>query len=551
VPDPAPSQRAAVLLGALALAAASAALYAPALGHALINYDDPIYLGHPKLALGLSRAGIAWAFTTFFGANWFPLTWLSWLADQELHGLSPAGVHAGNVALHAANTALLFLALRRLSGSAWRSALVAAVFACHPLNVESVAWAAERKGLLAGFFWMLGLWIHAGSGRDAAGAGRLAALCLCLAAGLMSKPVLVSFPLVLLLLDVWPLGRMGDPAAGVLFERARVRRCVLEKLPLLALAAASSLVTFVAQRASGATAPLGMLPLELRLANALSAYVGYLGHFFWPAGLAVHYTHPLAGLGMRSLAEALLLAAASALALAGLRRRPHLAVGWLWYLGSLVPMLGLVQVGSQAMADRYAYLTTLGLSIALVWSIPDALARRRPIVLAAGALLLLAALAATARAQLAHWHDSVRLFSHAIHVGERNYVAHGQLAAALRAEGHTREAVSHYRAALRIHPRHLESLNNLAWLLATARDPALRRPDEAVRLASAAHELAGGDPNVADTLAAAHAAAGHYARAAAVLEQALARVDPTADPTLRAALEARLRLYRQHRPYRE
>ena len=552
MPDPARPKRAAAVLGALGLAAAAAALYAPVLGHAFINYDDPIYLtGNPRMALGLSREGIVWAFTTFFGANWFPLTWLSWLADQELHGLSPAGVHATNAALHAANTALLFLALRLASGSAWRSALVAAVFACHPLNVESVAWAAERKGLLAGFFWMLGLWIHAGSGRDAAGAGRLAALSLCLAAGLMAKPVLVTFPFVLLLLDFWPLGRMGEPAGGALFQAARVRRCALEKLPLLALVAVSAAVTFVAQRASGATAPLGMLSLDLRLANALSAYVGYVGHFLWPAGLAVHYTHPLQGLGLRSLGQALLLAAASALALAGLRRRPHLAVGWLWYLGTLVPMIGLVQVGSQAMADRYAYLTTLGLSIALVWSIPEALARRRPRLVGAGALLLLAALATAARVQLAHWRDSVRLFSHAASVSERNYVAHAQLADALRAEGHTRAAVSHYRAALEIHPRHLESLNNLAWILATARDPALRRPGEAVRLASAALDLSGGNANVTDTLAAAHAAAGHYARAVAELEQALARLDPTTDPALRAALESRLRLYRRGQPYRE
>ncbi len=532
-----------------------AALYAPVRGHAFLNYDDDYYVSeNPALARGLSWEGIGWALGSTRGANWFPLTRLSFLAEQDLHGLSAAGVHTTNVLLHGATAVLLFLALLRLTGAALPSAFAAGVFALHPLAVESVAWAAERKGLLCGFFWMLTLRVYAGVGQRPLSPGRGAVTTLCLAACLMSKSVGVTLPFVLLLLDVWPLGRipLARRAPGTWVGP---RRAVLEKLPLFALVAASSVVTFLAQRAAGVTIAVEQLPVAQRFENAAVAYVAYLAHFFWPRGLSVFYPHPEGTLARAAVAGALLLlAAVTALALWQRHRRPWLAVGWLWYLGVLVPMIGLVQVGSQAMADRYAYLPMVGLVIALTWSGAElwrGLPRARP-ALAAAALLLLAALAVTSRLQLAHWRDNQSLFSHSLAVTTRNHVAHAHLGMALLASGRDREAMAELRESVRIRPDDLEVSNNLAWLLATNPDPVLRDPEEATRLAAAAAKQGGGRNAAAlDTLAAAHAAAGRYDRAVWYADRALRLAEARGDAALADAIRARLALYRANQPYRE
>ncbi len=441
---------------ALALAAAAVTLYLPVLGHEFVNYDDDHYItDNPALRLGLSRAGIAWAFTATHGANWFPLTWLSWLLDYEVHGLDPEGFHLTNLLLHALSAALLFLVLARMTGAPGRSAFVAGVLALHPLHVESVAWAAERKDVLSGLFWVLTMGAYARY-VERPSAGRYLMVALCLALGLMAKPMLVTLPLVLLLLDFWPLGRLRSEDGRL--DHARVAPLLLEKAPLLALAALSSVVTVLVQRSAGAVQTFERYSLGTRVANALVAYVRYIRKALWPADLAVYYPQPGDALpAWPAVLAGLALAGISFVAVRAWRRRPYLAVGWFWFLGTMVPVIGLVQVGEQAMADRYAYLPLIGLSIAVAWSVAEAAPlRRRP---AAGATLAVAALvllAATASAQVRVWHDSVTLFEHALRLTRENAVAHLNLGAALLNRGQLDEATRHLAEAVRIHPASAE-----------------------------------------------------------------------------------------------
>ncbi len=541
--------RAALAAGVFALAVG---VYLPSLGHAWLNYDDDVYVtDNPEQLQGLTPEGIAWAFTSFHGANWFPLTRLSWALDVELFGLAPAGFRVSNVLLHALSALLLFLALARLTGSPGRSALVAAVFAVHPLHVESVAWVAARKDPLSGLFFMAALWVYARRGRAGPTPRTQLALFACLALGLLSKPTVASLPAVLLLLDFWPLARIGG-AAG--WDPARLRRLVVEKLPLLALVGGFAWVAFAAQRAGGAVAPFDALPFAVRLENALVSSVAYLGKAFWPSGLAVFYPHRGDAIPAWQVAGAALCAIAlTALCLAA-RRRPYLAVGWLWYCLTLLPTLGLIQVGSQAMADRYMYLPLCGLAIAVGWGVADALpAGRRGRVAArilAGAVL--AALSATTLLQLRHWRDSEALFRHALAVTEQSAVAHAHLGAALLERGELEATLFHYRRAVEIEPSFVRAANNLAWLLATLPDDALRNPEVALRLARrAARQTDQRDPAVLDTLAAAHAALGRFDDAVGTAERALAAAEADGDAALAEAVRARLALYRAAKPYRE
>ena len=547
--------RAWLRLGTAALlASATALLYAPAVDHGFVNYDDNFLITeNAALGQGLSAEGLRWALRDTSHANWMPLTRLSYLADQELHGLSAAGVHATHVALHAASVALLFLALVRMTRALGPSAFVAALFAVHPLGVESVAWAAERKGLLAGLFWMLALWIYAGVGQRPLSWGRGLAVTLALAACLMSKAVGVTLFAVLLLLDVWPLRRIrfgseeGGPGVGPV-------RAAAEKLPLVALAAASAAITVLTQSEAAATATIEQLPIGARVSNAAVSYVGYLARFVWPTRLSVFYPHPESVPVLPVLAAGTLLAALSALALWQLRRRPWLAVGWLWFLGVLVPMIGLVQVGSQASADRYAYLPLVGLALAVAWSGAEGFARsgRLRAAVPVAALAVLAALALGTRSQLRHWHSSEALFTHSVAVTERNHVAHAQLGSALLQAGRPAEAIAELRESLRIRPHSLEIANNLAWLLSTHPDPALRDPDEAVRLARGAAKQAGGrDARVLDTFAAAQAAAGRYDRAIWYAGRARQVARARGEDELAREIATRLALYRAEQPYRE
>jgi tetratricopeptide (TPR) repeat protein len=439
-------------LVALLLIGATLALYARTASFPFIEYDDPGYVrDNPHLAQGLTSEAVRWAFTSAgYQYNWHPLTWLSHALDVRFFGLDAGKHHLVNALLHALNAALLFLALRALTGRAWPSALTAALFALHPLRVESVAWIAQRKDVLAGTFFCLTLLAYARHAR-APSAGRMASVALALAAGLMAKPTLVTLPCLLLLLDVWPLGRWrtsGEP---------RPRTLVLEKLPLFALSLASSVLTLLAQGAGGALRVSIALPE--RLANAALGYLAYVRQAFWPAGLAVLYPHPALAEPPRSQ---LLAGAGAVLVLALLTwgtwrersRRPWLLVGWCWFLGLLVPMIGLVQVGNQAHADRYAYLALTGLELACAWSVAEFLGARTARV--APVLVALLALALVSARQLGFWRDSEALFGRALAVTEENFVAHNQLGLAL-GEKDLDQALAHFEAAAALRPGFFEA----------------------------------------------------------------------------------------------
>jgi len=431
------------LFVALALFVATLLLYAPSGRFAFLNYDDDVYVtANEGVRGGLSAAGLRWAFTTGHAANWHPLTWLSHQLDVTLFGLDAGAHHRTNAVLHALNAALAFLALRALTGAPLRSALAAALFAWHPLRVEAVAWVAERKELLATACGLACLLAYASWARRG-GAPRLALAWTFLALGLLAKPMLVTLPFVLLLLDRWPLGR----GAGA----ARWR----EKLPFLLLALASAAVTWSVQRAGGALGPLESVGPGTRLANAALATALYLGKTLVPTGLAVFHPHPALGGGPAPLAVALALAAlaaCTALAFRARRRVPAVWTGWLWFTGTLVPVLGLVQVGLQGWAERYTYLPSLGLGLALVWGLA-ALAERAHAERAAlaGALAVLALAGLGTLRQLATWRDSRTLFTHAVAV-DGSAVAHVQLARApgpRAARGGARRARAHARGRSR------------------------------------------------------------------------------------------------------
>lgn len=423
-------------------------------------YDDDQYLtGNPRVQSGLSAEGVAWAFTTTHAANWHPLTWLSHMLDVELFGMDPGAHHRVNVAFHAANTLLLFLVLLRMTAAPGRSAFVAALFAVHPLHVESVAWVAERKDLLCAFFWFLALGAYA---RYAARPvlKRYLPVLLLFALALLSKPMAVTLPFVFLLLDFWPL-RRASSSAGIL-------RLLPEKIPLFALTAASCAVTLVAQQQGGALAPLRALAPGVRLAHALVAYAAYLGKTLWPASLAVFYPHPgIAPPAWKVAGAILLLAALSALAVWRRDRSPWILTGWLWFLGTLVPVIGLVQVGEQAIADRYTYLPLVGIFLALAWELPE-IARRCNLpgrALQAGAVLVLLPLAVASWVQTGYWKNGETLFQHALEVTENNWMAQGNLGWTLTEQGRLAEAIPHYVEALQTHPAFAPAHNNLGVTL--------------------------------------------------------------------------------------
>ncbi len=456
---------------ALALVLVTGAVFGRTLGLPFVALDDPEYVTeNPALRGGLGLATVRWALTTGQAANWHPLTWLSHALDVELFGLEPAGPHAVNLALHCASAALLYLLALRLTGSRWRSALLAALFSVHPLRVESVAWISERKDVLSMALWLATMlaWVRYVRGPS----GRRLALAVGLyALGLMSKAMLVTLPFALLLLDLWPLRRVG-PASR---SGARARDLLLEKWPFLALSAAVSAVTFLVQRGVGAVRPLAAVPLAERLSNGALAIWAYVGRWLWPSGLAVFYPLPPRPPGLVPVAAAIAgVVLASALAWRWRARAPHLLVGWLWYLGTLVPVIGLVQVGHQAMADRYTYIPSIGLGLAAVWSLPEprALGRRGPLALCAAAAGVLLALSVLTVRQLGFWRDDATLFGHALEVTGRNWLAEQVLGVDLERRGDLPGAIARYREALRDNPESPEALNDLGNALVTigARD---------------------------------------------------------------------------------
>jgi Tfp pilus assembly protein PilF len=417
-------------------------LYLPVCQHGFINYDDNYYVTQNfHVWSGLTWKNVMWAFTTFDVANWHPLAWISHELDVQLFGLNAAGHHLSSVMLHALNAVLLFLALLLGTGRRGASFTVAALFAVHPLAVESVAWVAERKNVLCTTFWLLTLLAY-GWYAKRPGWRPYLAVTTAFALALMSKPMAVTLPFVLLLLDFWPLKR---------WSRARI----LEKAPLFVLSAASSWMTLKAQTFEGAVNPASF-PLRLRLENALLSYGRYLEKIFWPAKLAIVYPHPRWEIQAWQVALAgVLLALITALALREWKRRPYIAVGWFYFLGTLVPVIGLVQVGSQAMADRYAYIPMMGVLVIAVWATAEFVSTSRPMqrmAIAAASCIVLILITLTLR-QESYWKDDVALFSHTLEVTSGNNVAHDLLGLALAQQGRLAEAAPHFYAALEINPR--------------------------------------------------------------------------------------------------
>ena len=453
----------------MALFGLTALLFSRAIGNDFVNYDDPDYVTeNPRVEAGLNAAGIGWAFMSGEASNWHPLTWLSHMADASLFGDDPRGHHATSVVLHAVNAALAFLVFARLTGALWSSALVAALFAWHPLRVESVAWVAERKDVLSGMFWFLVLWGYAEYARrrgpsGGGGAGRWYAFSLvAFAFGLMAKPMLVTLPCVLLLLDAWPLQRLAGSKGA---WRGTLVRLVVEKLPFFALAAASSVVTYLVQKGGGSVSMA--LGWDARAANAAVALVRYLGKFLWPADLAVLYPHLGHWPGGVVLGCVLVVAALSAVAWWQRRRRPWIAIGWLWFAGTLVPVIGLVQVGLQSMADRYTYVPMLGIQLALVWTGREL--ARSPAARRAATVISVVALTAGAVLTwrlIGVWRNSFTLFDHAIAVTHGNYLAYDNRGLHQFREGKVEEALADYRRALEINPTYLNAHNNLGYALA-------------------------------------------------------------------------------------
>jgi len=499
---------------ALLIAAATIAVYAQTIHAGFVTADDGVYVtANPTVQAGITWPGLRWAFGLREG-NWMPLTWLSFMLDAMIAGVSPAVFHGTNVLLHLASTLLLFTTLARMTGRVERSAMVALLFAVHPLHVESVAWVAERKDVLSGLFWMLGMAAWAEYGRRPT-AGRYALVVLSLALGLMAKPMVVTLPLVLLLLDVWPLRRSEPPA-----------RLVREKLPLLALSAAASLATLIAQRQGGAMSSIAAIPLASRVENAIVSYAAYLAKAVWPSGLAYFYPHPGGTLpAWQVLSSTTLFALLTVAAWRSFRTRPYAAVGWAWYVVTLIPVIGLVQVGLQARADRYTYLPLIGPFVAVTWGFADLAERlgdvriRRAVTWGTAGVVGVA-LAAAAHAQTGFWRDGVTLNTRALAVTTDNAMAHAALGLALLERGDLEGAIRHCREALRLDPGHPEAPNHLATALTRE-----GRAEEAIAVYRRALSIRPADVTLHSNLGTVLAEQGRFDEAAAQFTEAL-RLDP-------------------------
>jgi Flp pilus assembly protein TadD len=456
---------------AVLLALLTITVYWPATGHEFVNYDDPFYVtSNVHVQSGLTRENIKWAFNHPVVGNWHPLTMLSHMLDCQMYGLKPRGHHLTNILLHGLNTALVFLLLQSLTGTTWRSLMVAALFGLHPLHVESVAWVAERKDVLSTFFGLLCLLAYTryakapkaqSSKSEPEGSVSFLywAALIFFTLGLMSKPMLVTLPFLLLLLDFWPLER---------FCPGSVWPLIREKIPFLALAVVMSVVTYAVQQQTGMMHSLESVPPGARLENALISYCRYLGKLFWPGNLAVFYPYPDHWPIHQVLLAGGLLADVSVFVFMQQTRRPYLLAGWLWFCGTLVPVIGLVQVGGQSMADRYTYIPSLGLFIVVIWGIYE-LTRHwhyREMVLGGAGSLVIILCAAATRQQLGYWQDNEALYRHALAVTENNYLAHHNLGIALFNEGQIDEAIGQYREALRLKPDFAQAHYDLGAALA-------------------------------------------------------------------------------------
>lgn len=515
-----PRSRAVALCVAVVLA--TLAIYWPVRSFDFIDYDDIDFItSNPHVQKGITSDGIVWAFTDSSSDWWHPLTWLSHMLDVELFGMNPGPHHLTNLALHVADTLLLFAALTRMTGAMWRSWFVAALFALHPLHVESVAWVAERKDVLSTFFWMLALLAYCRYAERPCASRYLLTLFVFML-GLMAKPMLVTLPFVFLLLDYWPLRRMN--LAGDRPGR-HAALLVWEKLPFLVLAAASCALTYVGQERVGRITPVAELSLGARLANAMLSYASYLVKMIWPQHLAVFYPYPNPLPASQVIAAALMLMAISVLTIRLVRQQPYLVVGWLWYLGTLVPVIGLVQVGGRAMADRFTYVSLIGAFIMLAWGVPE-LWRRLHVSFVSPPDLAVGALVACSVAtffQLRHWRSSITIFEHALAVTDGNYIAHNNLGVALMRMGRENEAVVHLQQALSLWPEYPEANKSLADVLAR-----VGRTDEAVRYYDRALHGRPDWPDAENNLGLALARQGQLDEAIAHFSRAL-RLDPQSE----------------------
>lgn len=487
--------------------------------HEFVDFDDfPYVVENPHIARGLDLEGLTWAFTSAYEGYWAPLTWLSYMADVELFGISSAAAHGTNLLLHVLSACLLFAFLDRATGARLPSAGVAALFAIHPLHVESVAWVAERKDVLSTFWFFLAAWAYVGYVEERTPA-RYALVAAALGFGLMSKPMLVTLPVILLLLDIWPLGRLEGAGTGARARKSQPASgavpaapgapetptgLVIEKLPLFALSAIFAVITVVVQARAGAVATLEETPVSMRAANALVSTVVYLGQMLWPAGLAAIYPYPRTPPIVAATAAALLVAAISFAVFRTWRRAPYLLTGWLWYLVILAPVLGFVQAGPQARADRYTYVSMTGIAIIAAWGLKDLLGRfpRTRTAVAAATCVALAAFGAASFQQVRHWRTTQTVFRRALDVTTGNYVAHKGLGTELLRAGRADEALVHLRTAVSLAPGFPEAHLDLGRALVAANQPEtalvnLRRavelrPDEEnfrLNLGSALHSL--------------------------------------------------------------
>ena len=562
-------------------------VFGQTLGHDFVNFDDDRYVyENPEVSRGLTIDGLKWLLTHSHASLWHPLTTLSHMTDCQIYGLKAGGHHFTNVVLHNIGAVLLFLVFRGMTGCIWRSAFIAAIFAIHPMRVESVAWVAERKDVLSGVFFMLtlGAYLHY---TRAPSLSRYVTMSIFLVCGLMSKATFVTVPLVLLLLDYWPLQRASDFRAW--------QGLAIEKIPLFVLSAAASLATLFAQTVTMAS--LDQLPVLPRLKNAVVSLIAYIRQIFWPTDLAVFYPHPHDQLNIWIVVTAAALVIAITLVAIFVRQKhPYVFVGWFWYLLLLVPVLGIVQAGLQARADRFTYLPHIGITMLLTWTCADLTQpwRNRRVVLTSMVACAIAASIILAHQQTTYWRDSISLWERALAVTQDNQTAHQNLAAALWSKGKTTDARMHSRAAaitharttlkdypfdvpthndlgvllvqnrdvragieqwetsLQIDPDDGNALNNLAWVLATYPADTIRDGKRAIELAEKAAVLPGGEaPIVLRTLAAAYAEAGDFSNAVNTAQHALDLATGQNNTSLLATLRHEIELYQARTPYRE
>jgi tetratricopeptide (TPR) repeat protein len=466
------NDRAATLIACALLVLATIGIYAQSINYNFIAVDDYFYVtANSHVKAGLTGESIRWAFTSMEVSNWHPLTWISLMINYRLSGMDPSSYHAGNIILHALNAVLLLLVLRQLTGSLYRSTFVAALFALHPIHVESVAWISERKDVLSTMFWFLGIWAYLLYLRKPS-AWRYGAVMGAFVMGLMSKPMLVSFPITLLLLDIWPLRRLAAESQ----RSVPLPRLFLEKVPLFAVSIVSCFLTFWAQKAGGAVAQLNIVPFNFRMMNAVVSYVIYLGKMIWPLNLAIFYPHPMNTLeGWKVVVCLIALAGMTYYSITAAARRAYVTFGWLWYIITLAPVIGIVQIGSQGLADRYTYVPFIGIFVIIAWGAPDLVGRffgakpeairRSRMMLGALAGMVLLALASLAYGQVRFWKDDITAWAHAVEVGPGDAFSEYNLGHSLHMQNRDDEAMIHYRQAAQIDPNRYDAYNNLGIIL--------------------------------------------------------------------------------------